>query len=870
MNETNPPRILEKVLGHILPRYVGHTALGDFAEEYCRVADKRGSSAADLWYLFQIAKSIPAFVINSIRWGFVMFRNYMKVTLRIISRHKGFSFINIVGLAVGMACVIIIMLWVRYEMSFDSHHQKADRIFRVASESHARATPTKLVVTPPTMSAALLQEIPEIEDSTRVVDGWSNMLFSFGDKYFFEPFYAVDPSFFGIFTAEFIEGNPTSALNDPYSIVLSEDLAKKFFGSQNPVGQIIRFEKRADFKVTGVIKNMPTNSHLNADIFMPFETFAKLCDGNLDSWYYWSYYTYVLLRKDANPKETEAKFPAFTAKHGIPEQELFLQPLLSIHLHSHFQGEISPNTHVSTLLLFGTIAMLILLIACINYMNLTTARSTTRAKEVGTRKVVGAHRSQISRQFLGESIIMALFSLVFSLFLVHLFLPSFNSLAQRNLALSGDSIFLILPGIILLVLFVGIFAGSYPAILLSSFKPITILKAVGRKGSPKKRMRNVLVVGQFSVSLILIIATLIVKSQLDYVRNKEMGFERDQIVVVPLHDIETRKNVGPMLAELRRNPRILYAAASMHLPNNVEASTTFKWQGQPEDSEIWVKVSEVTYDFTELYGIKILEGRSFSRDFPSDENGAFLVNESAREIIGDDFRLGMGLGHWGRPEPSGHIVGVMKDFHLNSIHEEISPLYFYLSPNPGKQLSIKIQGGSIPETIGFIRETVKNFSPHYPFEYRFFDDIFHMAYFSEQKMGSMFGAFALIAVFIACMGVFGLSAFLAEQKRKEIGIRKVLGASESKIVHMLSRDLMWLILLANVIGWPIAYYAMNRWLENFAYRTNIHFGIFLLSSVLIYAVSFLTLGYQAFRAARANPVDSLKYELQVAFVYFWG
>jgi putative ABC transport system permease protein len=490
--------MLERLLSYILPRYVGHTALGDFAEEYARVANNRGNGPASLWYLFQIIKSIPAFISNSIRWGFVMFYNYMKVTLRTIRRHKGFSFINIAGLAVGMACVVIILLWVQYELSFDKHHEKAERIFRVASESHAHTSPTKMVVTPPTMSSALLQEFPEIEASTRVIDGWSNMLFSFGDKYFFEPFYAVDPSFFGIFTSDFIKGDPGSALNDPYSIVLSEDRARKFFGNQNPIGQIIQFEEHTDFTVTGVIKNMPLNSHLkNTDIFIPFETFAKLCDGNLDSWKYWSYYTYILLKQDVNPQETEAKFPAFTEKHGIPEQKLFLQPLLSIHLHSHFIGEISPNIHVTTLLLFGFIAVLILIIACINYMNLTTARSTARVKEVGTRKVVGAHRSQISRQFLGESIIMALFSLVISFFLVYFFLPYFNSLAGHHLTLNGESILQILPGIILLVLFVGIFAGSYPAILLSSFKPITVLKGGARKGSQKNVCAMCLSLGNF-------------------------------------------------------------------------------------------------------------------------------------------------------------------------------------------------------------------------------------------------------------------------------------------------------------------------------------------------------------------------------------
>ena len=855
-----PPGIFERLLCTMLPGYVGSTALGDFAEEYDRIANSRGEGRANLWYLFQITRSLPAFVKNAIRWGFVMFRNYMKITLRTVRRHKGFSFINIVGLAVGMACVIIIMLWVQYELSFDKHHEKADRIFRMASESHAYPPPKKVVVTPPPMAPALVQEFPEIEAAARLSKGGRNKLFSYRERHFYESYYAVDPSFFEIFTFDFVLGNSATALNDPYSIVLTEDQAGKFFGNMNPMGQIIQFDEKTDFTVTGIIKNMPINSHLKTDIFIPFETWGKLYEEPLEHWKYWSFYTYILTKPGGETAEIETKFPAFAEKHGIPKQKLFLQPLLSIHLHSHFQGEISPNTYVSTLMLFGSIAILILIIACINYMNLTTARASARLKEVGTRKVVGAHRSQISRQFLGESIIMALFSLVFSLFLVHFFLPFFNFLSERHLALNGESILRILPGILLLVVFVGILAGSYPAVLLSSFKPISVLKGGGRKGSQKKRLRNLLVVLQFSVSLILIIATLLVKSQLDYVKNKEMGFDREQIVVFPVHDAKIRQNVEPVIEELKRNPQILYAASSMHLPNDVGAMTTIRWPGKPEEEQTWIKVSEASYDFPELYGIKIILGRSFSREFPSDKNGAFLVNESAMKIMDDDFHLGMGLSHWGRPEPSGQIVGVMKDFHLNSIHERIQPLYIYLNPDRGQHISIKIKGGNIPETIEFIRKTMKKFSPFYPFEYRFFDDLFNMAYIEEQKMGRMFGVFSLIAVFIACMGVFGLSAFMAEQKKKEIGIRKVLGASISTIVYMLSRDLMWLVLVANIIGWPVAYYAMNRWLQNFAYRTDIHFGIFLLSSFLIFLVSFVTLSYQAIKAARANPVESLRYE----------
>ncbi len=862
MKEITPPRLLERILQYILPRYVGETALGDFKEEYEYLGGIKGKPHANVWYFIQIIKSIPAFIGNFFRWGSVMFQNYMKVALRTIRRHKGFSFINILGLAVGMACVIIILLWIRYEMSFDTHHEKAKNIFRVAigNEPEGKTGQRKLVVTPPALSPALLADFPEISASARLSRAGGKKLFSYGDKHFLDSCYAVDPSFFVIFTFDFLEGNESAVFSDPYSIVLSETMAKKFFGKQDPLGKVIQFDQKADFTVTGIIRDIPSNSHLQTEVFIPFETWGKLYEKPLEHWKYMSFYTYILLDPYVDPLIVEAKFPLFTRKHGIPEANLFLQPLLSIHLHSHYIGEISPNTHISTLLLLGSIAVLILLIACINYMNLTTARASARRKEVGTRKVIGAHRSQIARQFLGESIIMALFSLIFSLFLVHLFLPFFNSLADRHLTLNSDTFLQILPGILLLILFVGIFAGSYPAIMLSTFRPITVLRGGGGKGSQKKRLRNVLVVVQFSVSVILIIATFLVKNQLDFIRDKEMGFDRDQIVVIPLHEPKIRQHVGPVLEELKRSPQILHAASSMHLPNDVGASTTMKWPGKPDDSKVWVKVSEVGYDFAELYGIEVVKGRSFSRDFPSDENGAFLVNESAVKTIGDDFRLGMGLSHWGSPEPSGKIVGVMKDFHLNSLHEEIKPLYFYLNPDIGQYLSIKIQGGSIPETIMFIRGIMEKFSPHYPFEYRFFDDIFNAAYIEEQKLGVIFGVLAAIAILIACMGVFGLSAFLADQKRKEIGIRKVLGASVSKIVYLLSRDLVRLALIANIVGWPIAYYAMTRWLQNFAYRTQISLMTFLFAAIFILTVTIGTVSYQALKAALANPTDSLRYE----------
>ena len=850
-----------KILRWILRRFRVYEEMfaisRDFDIEYASFRRSRGRLRAFLWLVWNTLQVLFHYCIFISRWRTVMLSNYLKITFRSMRRHKVFSFINIVGLTVGMACMMLILLWVRYETSFEEFHSRADRIYRVANENPDNTPSTRVVVTPPPMAPALLQDFPEIEAASRLSRGGGKKLFSYQDNHFFESFYAVDPGFMEIFTLDFIAGNAAGALNDPYSIVLSEAMAGKLFGNRDPMDRIVQFDQKTDFRVTGIFKNMPSNSHLVCDIFIPFETWGGLYEEPLHHWKYWSFYTYILLEPNARPEALEAKFPAFTEKYGIPEANLFLQPLERIHLHSHYLGELRAGTRVSTLVLFGSIAFLILLIGCINYMNLTTARSSVRLKEIGTRKVVGAQRRQIAAQFLGESMIMSLIALGLSLILVHSFLPVFNSLAGRSLALNGEILLRMLPGMLMLVLFVGLFGGSYPAFLLSSFRPITIIKDGGGSGEQRTRLRNVLIVVQFSVSLVLITATLLIRSQLDYVRNKEMGFSRDQIVVVPLRDPGVRQNVGPVIAELKRDPRILFAAASMHLPNEVGATTTATWPGKPSDLEITIKASEAGYDFAELYGIKIVQGRNFSREFASDESGAFLLNESARKVLGDHFQLGMEFAHW---RGKGKVVGVMQDYHHNSLHEEIRPLYVFLNPNRGLQLSIKIQGGDIPETIVSIRETIEKFSPRYPFEYHFFDSLFDMTYLNEQKMERMLALFSLIAVFIACMGVFGLSTFMADQKRKEIGIRKVLGAPVSNIVFLLSSDLVRLILLANLTGWPVAYYAMSRWLQNFAYRTHIDPGIFLLGTFLTLAVSLGTLSFQSIKAATADPVDSLRYE----------
>lgn len=862
-----PPWLADLILKVSLAEEEYFEKSGDFEEVYRCLAEESGTFRAKTWYWAQTFKAMPSFILNSIYWRHIMFKNYMQIAWRNLKRHKAYSFINITGLAIGLACCVMIMLWIQHELSYDRYHQRADDIYLVAREvTEGSLQGEKIATTSPPLAPALRDEFPEIVEVTRAC--WrGNRLFSYGQDHFLEKnFFLADKGIFKIFTFSFVKGDKANAFDTPHSLVISESIAEKYFGDEDPLEKTITLDEKTDFVVTGVIKDMPSNSHFIADIILPFETVAKIDGIDLSNWGWNGFHTYVLLHPDATPAALESKFGTMLQKYQsqgfgfLSRERLFLQPLKSIHLHSHLMGEFSTNVHVSTLVLFGTIAFLILLIACINYMNLVTARSSFRLREIGTRKVVGAHRSQIAQQFLGESIFTALFSLAISIILVELFLPVFNRFAERQLALDGESFMHILPAILILVLFVGLIAGSHPALYLSSLSPINVLKGMTDIRPKRSRLRNTLVVFQFSISIILIFATLQVKDQLRFIRNKEMGYDRDQIVIVTVRDSEARKRLSALREEFKRNPEILDVSFSQFLPNSVRTSTVVNWPTKPEGLLIPILAGEIDYDFIDLYGIEIVQGRNFSKEFSSDRNGAFLINESAMKALGPEYHLGMDFGHWGSPESRGKIVGVMKDFHSLSLHEEIKPLYFFLKPDAGWYLSLKIQGGNIRETLQFIGETMKKFSPHYPFEYRFFDDVFNRAYQTEQKTESIISIFALIAIFIACLGVFGLAAFIAEQKTKEIGIRKVLGASVSEIVYLLTRDLVRWVLLANVIAWPVAFYAMQRWLQNFAYRTNISAVTFILSAFLALCIAVLTVSFQTFKAAGTNPVDSLRYE----------
>ena len=801
-----------------------------------------------------------------------MFKNYLIIAWRNIKKNKAYSALNILGLAVGLAVFILIMLFVRTELSYDRYHANARNIYRVVQEQPGNVYlgSNVFAVTPAPLAAAMVRDLPEVLKATRI-DTWSDVLVSVGEKNFLEKIvHWTDPQTFEIFSFPLVRGDRASALKDPSSVLLSERAARRLFGETDPVDRTVvlqAFDMKAEFKVAGVFRDIPANSHFVMDVVAPFETMGKVEKNDLTRWGNNSYYTYILLKDGADQKALEAKLVPFITKYEAERvrkrngrlARYFLQALTRIHLHSRTNFELAPIGDARFVFLFASIAVLVLVIACINYMNLATARSLKRAKEVGLRKVVGAGKAQLVRQFLGDAMVLTFMALVLAVGLVLAALPAFRTFVERDIAFNPFRDLALMPGLVLLAAVVGVVAGSYPALFVSAFRPVSAIKGTGASRARGRGLRNALIVFQFAASIALIICTVGVRGQLRYIRNTDMGFERDQIVVLSPRG-GVRPNLEPFKTELRRNPAVLSVASSSCLPNNVTSSTNANWPGRPEELRIPIYVIEADYDFAELYGLKLARGRNFSRDFPSDAGGAFLINEAAQKAIGWDDPVGREFGGPGRNGANGKIVGVLKDFHMHSLRLSIMPLYISLDPTRANRVSVKIRGGDIPATLDSIRENWKRFEPAYPFEYTFFDEVFDRAYRVEQRLGTMFSAFAGLAVLIACLGLLGLASFTAEQKTKEIGIRKVLGASSTSVIVLLSREFMKWVVAANVIAWPVGYFAMRSWLQNFAYRTSLTMPMFLGAALAAFAIAAAVISLQTYRAAAANPAESMRYE----------
>ena len=791
-----------------------------------------------------------------------MFFNYIKIAFRNLFKHKTFSFINIAGLAMGMTCCFLILIWVLDELSFDRFNKNAPEIhraiYKVMNDNGVSTTPW--VPTP--LGPAMTKDFPEVVNWTRVLMG-GMLTLKHENVVFNERIVSADPNLFQIFTFPAIEGDLENALNEPLSIIITRRIALKYFGTdQGVVGKVLRMSNQWDFQVKAVIEDIPANSHLAFDVVTPFDN-LKYIKWQMDNWYIPNTYTYVQLAKGVSLKEFNKKIAEYIKEHQSTfnfANELFLQPLLDIHLYSDFNGDRARLGNITHVYILSIIAFFILVIACINFMNLSTARSSSRVTEIGIRKVLGAHRSHLIGQFYGESIFLSIVALLVALGLVALLLPWFSTLSGKQLTLELAGNWQVIAGIGIITFFTGIIAGSYPAFFLSSFKPARILQGSSRGTTKSALLRKTLVILQFALSVMLIISTTIVHNQLQYIKNKDLGYNKENVLVIPIiSGVKMTASFETLRNELIKNPKVLNAAATVQNPTNVEQATiAFNWKGKNPDDQLSIHYNTVTIDYADTLGMEVIAGRGHTRDIQSDHGGAVLLNEEAVKVMGFENPLEETLtaGEY----KNLRVIGILKNFHFQSVHNKIEPAVIVTGPIRYGFLMIKLHPEDMAETIGFVKQTWDKVYPGIPFDYHFLDEDYDRMYRAEERIGTLLNYFSTLAVVIACLGLFGLASFTTEQRTKEIGIRKVLGASTTNIVILLCREFLKLVIIANVIAWPVAYFSMFNWLQDFAYRININLFIFLAAAVISILIALFTVSLQATKAAMANPVKSLRYE----------
>ncbi len=817
-----------------------------------------------------------------------MFRNYIKVAWRNIKRQKGYSFINVAGLAIGMAVCVLILMFVRSELSYDTHHENKDRIYRLEREFLARDGSVRgaFCSLAPSFIPFLENDFPEMEHIVRLLRT-GNLLINVGDTYFLEErFYYAEKDIFEVFTIPLIKGDPQTALENPNSLVLSESMVLKYFGDEDPIGKFMKVgSDREAYQVTGVMEDVPKNSHLHYEFLASFITLKGRNTYSRDgSDYFFGTtnltdnvtHTYMRLAKDTNPSEVAARLPGFLDSH-LPEYEdesgiifkphqwnsILMRKVTDIHLYSHTMNELEPNSDIKYVTLFTLIAVFILIIACINFMNLSTARAAKRAKEVGLRKVVGANRRLLSTQFIGESLLTALLAMVLALVIVNVLLPFFSAFSGHDLGLRSllnPAGLLMLTSVFLLT---GLVAGLYPAFYISAYKPATILRGELSRGTRGAIIRKGLVVFQFAISAALVICVGVVLKQMRFLQNADLGYQRENILMVPADKV-VQANWWEIKQELLTNPNVLAVTASKRAPTGrLGDAPGFAVEINDEllRSPFQMPHNRVEHDFFKTYKIKIVAGRDFSRDYPTDEEEAVILNETAVRRLGlENPEEAIGLPVYVRSNTRSRVIGVVADFNYESMHHEITPIITYIRLVEMNTVSLRIRGDNVQETIAHVQGVWSRFNPGYPISYTFLDERIHALYRNEARMMEMFGYFGLLAIFIACLGLFGLASFTTEQRTKEIGVRKVLGASISNIVFLLSREYSKWVLVANIIAWPVAYFAMRKWLANFAYHVSIGLTIFILTALATFMIALLTVSYQSIKSALSNPAHALRYE----------
>jgi putative ABC transport system permease protein len=815
-----------------------------------------------------------------------MLKNYLKVAWRNIVRKKGFSFINITGLAIGMAVCLLILLFVQYELSYDTYHDKAEDLYRLerqwlSPDGSVRGGFASLA---PSFVVFLEKEFLEIENAVRIYPV-ETILASVGDTHYEEKrVYFAEQDIFDVFSIPLINGDPKTALAEPDGLVISQSMAKKYFRDEDPMGKQIKFDQTYLFQVTGIMEDTPSNSHVYFDFLASYIALKGLRGSGERDYFHGTRnfsdnvtFAYARFAPGTDPDAVRAKIPAFMDRvlgtrkdkdgnvvRASQGNTILLRKVTDIHLHSHTSKELETNGDIRYVNLFTVIALFVLIIACINFMNLSTAKATQRAREVGLRKVVGASRRRLTSQFLGESLAIALLAIMLALVLVGLFLPAFNAFANRQI--SFGSLFNPVGLLTILGVFVltGIVSGLYPALYLSAFRPATILRGELTRGVRGALIRKILVVFQFAISVALIVGVGVVYKQMRFLQNADLGFERENIIMLRA-DERIKQSWQDFKQQLTGSPHILYATLSKRAPTGrlLDApGFRVELNGQMLTSPFSMPHNRVDYDFFKTYGMEIIAGRDFSMEYPTDANQAFILNETAARRLGlerPEDAVGLPI-RTVAPFLSGNVIGVVKDFNYESMHHEIIPIITYIQPVQANTVSIRVVSGRIREALHDAEDVWERFNPEYPFQYDFLDDRIAEQYRNEERMMRMFGYFSLLAIFIASLGLFGLASFMAEKRTKEIGIRKVLGASLANIIVLLSREFAMLVLAGNIIAWPLAYFAMNGWLNNFAYKTGIGGIVFVLAGFLTLAISILTVSYQAIRAALTDPAIAIRYE----------
>jgi putative ABC transport system permease protein len=818
-----------------------------------------------------------------------MLKSYFVSACRNIVKNKFYSVLNVFGPAIGITCAILILLYVQEELTFDKHNIRYDRIYRLESDFNISGKATLAALVPMPMAPTLKDEYPEIKEFTRFAGfGIQDILFQYKDLKFFEDnIYFTDSTVFKVFTYDFVLGSPDNALNEPNTIVITESFASKYFGKENPMGEVLTTSNFGNCRVTGVIKDVPANSHLRFDCLLSMATIVELTgvdrfnSRSVPSFWNISAFGYILLSDNAKIEDLLGKFQGFYEKYmsSLGKQinatfKLRASRIDKVHFNSKLEFDL-PVGNFSYIIIFSLVGIFMLLIASLNYMNMATARSTNRSKEVGLRKVIGAGKGSLIRQFISESMALVIIALIIAVIATIFILPYFNVLTNKAITIANlfEPVTFLL--IIIITLFVGMISGSYPSFYLSSFSPVDVLKSNVNPHQGKGLLRKILVVFQFAISGALIIGTMIVSGQQRFIKNKDLGLNKESVLIIPIRDTAfINHKLQAFKDELLKNPDIKGVASSLLVPPIMASKVVFQIEKDSSMVELATSFSIVDHEFIDVMQMKILEGRNFDRSRTSDLTQAFIVNETAARAfgwgtnaLGKRIRFGLNPAT-GVAQRDGLVIGVVKDFHFTSIHNPIEPFIFVVSRNPNAYFYIRISNNNIPATIESVKKVEQDLGDTLPFNYFFFADKLDEMYTSENKLNSLFNIFSLMTIFIACLGLLGLISYVSEQRSKEMGLRKIMGAGVNQVIWLLNKDFLLLVLISNIISWPAAYFLMSRWIQGFAYRME--FGLspfvwatvvpFIVSLLITLSIAFITISSLSIKAARVNPIKTLSRE----------